>query len=98
MTRDDEAKVGDLGLSKELINSNAANHTPQIGTVGFMAPEVVNGESYNKKCDIYSLGCVLYFMCMKKTPKIRGEREPINLEYSSKLKNLVDQMLSKIPD
>ena len=97
MTKDYEAKVGDLGISKQLDRSSAANHTKGIGTVGFMAPEVYDAEPYNLKCDIYSLGCVLYFMCMNKPPKKIGEHEPINPAYSSKLKNLVDQMLSKIP-
>ena len=33
----------------------------QIGTMYFMSPEIIKG-SYNEKCDIWSLGVILYFL------------------------------------
>lgn len=47
-------------------------HTP-VGSAEFMAPEVVDaflGEefSYNKKCDLWSLGVVLYMMLSGRPP------------------------------
>jgi serine/threonine protein kinase len=39
------------------------NHTKNRGTVGYMAPEVFNGEPYNEKCDIYSLGRIMMDLC-----------------------------------
>ncbi len=34
-----------------------------VGTSGFFAPEMIfNPNNYTSKCDIWSLGCILYFM------------------------------------
>ncbi|KAH7834557.1 hypothetical protein Vadar_017338 [Vaccinium darrowii] len=30
--------------------------TRETGTLGYMAPEVLNGKPYNRKCDVYSFG------------------------------------------
>ena len=32
------------------------------GTMGFVAPEVLRGNSYDEKCDLFSLGCLFYFL------------------------------------
>eukprot|EP00959_Pyramimonas_sp_CCMP1952_P293233 6132946-Pyramimonas_sp.AAC.1 len=38
------------------------------GTPLFMPPEMLNGQSYQLNGDVYSLGCLLYMLCMHKTP------------------------------
>lgn len=39
-----------------------------MGTPYFMAPEVIRGEPYGKKADIWALGCALYELVMLKRP------------------------------
>lgn len=52
-------KVGDFGLSKQL--NNSSDYTKSYcGTPLYMAPEILKRQPYNKKADIYSLGCILY--------------------------------------
>ena len=54
-------KLGDFGISRQLSNyiMNSATLT-SAGTISKMAPEVYNGQKYDNRVDIYSLGIVLY--------------------------------------
>jgi serine/threonine protein kinase/tetratricopeptide (TPR) repeat protein len=62
-------KILDFGLAqvagadKRLTQSDAV-----VGTPGFMAPEQSRGATVDARCDLFSLGCVLYQMCTGQTP------------------------------
>ena len=60
ISKDYEIKIGDFGISKKLIDKNFTFTNNQRGTFNYMAPEIINGQKYNKKVDIWSLGCILY--------------------------------------
>jgi len=54
-------KIGDFGLSRNFNSYKAYTLTPNgSGTIQYNAPEVLNEGKYNKKSDIYSLGCIIY--------------------------------------
>jgi serine/threonine protein kinase len=61
-------KLCDFGLSK--IYTNQSPQTPNMCTTWYRAPEIVMGQQYNKKIDIWALGCVFYEMWMRR-PFIR---------------------------
>ena len=65
LTRDLKVKIGDFGVSKQLNRVNEFAKT-QIGTLTYMAPEILEGQSYNNKVDIWSLGCIIYELCTLK--------------------------------
>src|SRR5262245_56368508 len=60
-------KVGDYGLSKFMSTSRRSGQTASIGTVHYMAPEVVQGR-YGKEVDLYSIGIILYEMLTGRVP------------------------------
>ena len=70
-------KIGDFGLSTDLKSTKTASNT---GTELFKAPEVGN-EKYSNKCDLYSIGIILY---MLKTG-----------EYIFEGKNYMDTLINK---
>ncbi len=54
-----EIKIGDLGFSKLLGNSEEMTDT-FCGTPLNMAPEILNGSFYNQKADVWSMGTILF--------------------------------------
>ena len=50
-------KLGDLNVSKVAKKGMARTHT---GTPYYTSPEVWKDKPYDSKCDIWSLGCVIY--------------------------------------
>ena len=107
LTLDGRVKVGDLGLSRELSEHTIQAHS-KVGTPLYMSPEVLRGDGYDFKSDIWSLGCLLYELAMLKSPfkseglnlyslfqKIsQGDYQPLPENYSDKLRNLAYSMIS----
>ncbi|PWA36648.1 serine-threonine/tyrosine-protein kinase catalytic domain-containing protein [Artemisia annua] len=52
-------KIADFGVAR-IEASNPNDMTGETGTLGYMAPEVLNGSAYNRKCDVYSFGICLW--------------------------------------
>lgn len=65
LTSDGQIKISDFGCAKvmfeEVMRSEPSN--PITGTVPYMAPEVLRGESQGCSQDIWSLGCCIVEMC-----------------------------------
>ncbi|GEM_PF-279557 len=80
------AKVGDYGLSKTIGAGMHLDNTKQVGTLNYMAPELINGK-YDKKIDIYSLGVILFEMLSGKKPF--SANSPTELTVKQ-LKNNID--------
>lgn len=64
MVRDAKQKVCllDFGIAKDLNSKGLTTGYQTIGTDGYMSPEQAEGYNINHLSDIYSLGCLLYFM------------------------------------
>ena len=102
-----QVKLGDFGVSKNLDTLKMASTL--IGTIDYLAPEIVEGKNYSFEADIWSLGVVFYELMTFKKPFegtnyaavilkiINDELKPINEPYSKEFKNLIYKMLSKDP-
>jgi serine/threonine protein kinase len=107
LTLDGTIKVGDLGLSRELSEHTFQAHS-KVGTPLYMSPEVLRGDGYDFKSDVWSLGCLLYELAMLKSPfrseglnlyslfqKISsGDYQPLPNNYSEQLRTLAYSMIS----
>ncbi len=72
LTSDGRPKILDFGLARlkpvvsqqELTEAETASHpeSGMVGTVPYMSPEQLRGESVDARTDIFAFGCVLYEM------------------------------------
>ena len=66
LTEDGEIKLIDFGVSK---TQNDGKKLKTIaGTYHYMAPEILEGKKYDSKCDIWSLGVLLYTLLSGYSP------------------------------
>src|SRR5437588_8623404 len=73
-------KLLDFGLAKQRTDSSPEESTVQqvteegkiLGTIQYMAPEVLHGKEADARSDIFALGLVLYDMAMRK-PAFTGD-------------------------
>ena len=59
-----DVKIIDFGLARKKVTHNLHSI---VGTPGYVAPEVLEG-TYDRKCDIWALGVLLYVMLYGKYP------------------------------
>lgn len=52
-------KIADFGVAR-VEAQNPSDMTGETGTLGYMAPEVLDGKPYNRRCDVYSFGICLW--------------------------------------
>ena len=102
--KNNDIKIGDFGISRQLSNTKKYSKS-SIGTLNYMAPEVVKGEDYNTKVDIWDFGCIIYELLTLKIcfegkdlssiPKIlSGKHGTIDInKYNPKWQDLINLLL-----
>ena len=102
-------KLSDYGISKVLFTLTKKLST-QIGTSNMMAPEILKGNHYDAKCDLWSLGIIIYLLYFHKYPyngesefailnQIRNLRQKIIKKTENpELDNLILSLLNPDPD
>lgn len=67
LTPSGEAKLMDFGVVKDL-SADMTSVGEVIGTVAYISPEQIMGETVDARADLYSLGAVLYFLLTGRRP------------------------------
>ena len=96
-----------MNVSKIVKNSFTST---QIGTPYYLPPEMWQKKDYDMKCDIFSLGCLVYELATLKHPfeatsanelsrKVTKKKTPdIPIFYSQELNLIIKKCLTKNPD
>ena len=102
LTKKGIIKIGDLNVSKV---SESGFAKTQTGTPYYCAPEIWKDEKYDYKCDIWSIGCIIYELCSLVPPfrgtslkdlscnVLKGKYNPIPQNYSKDLSDIISKML-----
>ena len=105
--KDFTAKIKNFKSAKKL---NSEFTKTFIGSPYYISPEIYENKPYNKKTDIWSLGIILYEMCMLNKPfkannedelkkkVIKEKYKPIDTKYSKELVNMINMLLVKNPE
>lgn len=115
VTYDGVTKVVDFGVAKATAAGGGTTSAGQIkGKVGYMAPEQIEGESIDRRSDIFAIGIVLYALTTGKHP-FRRESDAATMynicspqpvlpprkfipDYPEALERVILRSLAKSPD
>jgi hypothetical protein len=65
----DHVYLTDFGLTKRaLADANETRSGELVGTLNYLAPEQIRGESLDSRTDVYALGCVLFHALTGRVP------------------------------
>ncbi|XP_075767159.1 G protein-coupled receptor kinase 5-like isoform X2 [Pelodiscus sinensis] len=78
---DGHLRISDLGLALQIPEGETTRG--RVGTVGYMAPEVINNEHYTFSPDWWGLGCLIYEMIAGQAP-FRARKERVKREEVEK--------------
>lgn len=59
MIKNKKLKIGDFGFAKQIPNSTYKNNS-QLGSPFYMSLQILRGDKYTSKCDIWALGILFY--------------------------------------
>jgi len=85
MTADARLKLTDFGFAKEICSLNSLQ-TPCY-TPYYVAPEVLGPEKYDKSCDMWSLGVIMYILLCGYPPFYSNHGAPISPGMKKRIRN-----------
>jgi len=109
LTRKNFVRLGDFGISRVLTNTQSVASTC-VGTPLYLAPELCEGKEYKEKGDVWSLGAILYELCVLQPPFTANtmpalvmricndDPRPVKGEFCDETKALALKLLRKDPD
>src|SRR5688500_4015355 len=108
----DHIKLTDFGIAKLYGGSSVTADGGVLGTADYMAPEQAEGKPITSRCDLYSLGSVLFALLTGRPPfagkslpeviqGLRFEKPPplhrLNPDVPDEFESIVNQLLEKDP-
>ncbi|KAK8377771.1 hypothetical protein O3P69_014020 [Scylla paramamosain] len=101
-------RISDLGLAVQIPEGEMVRG--RVGTVGYMAPEVIDNEKYTFSPDWFSFGCLIYEMIEGQAPfrarkekvkreevdrRVKEQQETYSHKFSEEAKLICQQLLKK---
>lgn len=105
--------ITDFGLARRDSDETMTQTGVLAGTLNYMAPEQIRDEELDSRSDLFSVGCLLYFLATGAVPfradsqvavmnKISNVRHPdvrsLNPDVSKTMSDVIDKLLEKQPE
>ncbi|HZF17886.1 MAG TPA: protein kinase [Steroidobacteraceae bacterium] len=109
LTEDNRLVLIDFGLARSsLLRIDVTSPNERVGTPYYMSPEQIDGQEPDERCDLYSLGVILYEMLAGAVPyaghtvreildQHRTAAVPLLPERASRYQPLINRLLAKAP-
>lgn len=81
LSNEGRIKLSDFGLARTVDNRTEAKDV--LGTVGYMAPELVTGGAATKATDVYACGIMLYEMLTGKRPFLGEQSMQVAYQHAN---------------
>lgn len=91
-------KVADFGIAKMLKVSDKAHTGVIMGTPNYIAPELVRGNAYDHRVDIFSLGVTMYELLTSKRPFEAENDYAIIYKIASQEPVPLNELRADLPD
>ena len=69
---DERVLLGDFGIARALGDAGLTSTGAVLATLSYAAPEVLAGQQFDRRSDLYSLGCALFRLLTGETPFSSG--------------------------
>jgi Protein kinase domain len=101
--QNEEIKLADFGLSVQMITTRRRQYAGG-GTLIYMSPEMLAGDAFNEKTDVWSLGVLLYELFAKEEPfsllpkeEKSGDSEKNRKKLYTRIKRILTKNALKFP-
>nr|XP_025664328.1 L-type lectin-domain containing receptor kinase VII.1-like [Arachis hypogaea] len=98
LDKDMNGKLGDFGLARMNSHGQVASTTKLVGTVGYMAPEVIKTGQASTRTDVYMFGILILEVMCGRRPMDEGKPPLVEfvwgLMVKGELMNALDERLS----
>jgi serine/threonine-protein kinase PpkA len=110
LTEDNRIVLIDFGLARSsVLRIDVTSPNERVGTPYYMSPEQIEGHEPDERCDLYSLGVILFEMLAGAVPyaghtvreildQHRSAEVPKLPERAARYQPLIDKLLAKSPD
>jgi len=92
ITKEHIVKIVDFGLARVMASSTMTQSMQTSGTLPFMAPEQVLGESISPRCDVWALGVILVQLLTGEHPFYRDNTAAMTFAILNQAPEAVDKL------
>eukprot|EP00257_Ricinus_communis_P024317 XP_015584497.1 L-type lectin-domain containing receptor kinase VII.1 [Ricinus communis] len=97
LDKDMKGKIGDFGLARMHSHGQVASTTRVVGTVGYLAPEVVRSGRASSQTDVFGFGVLILEVICGRRPIEEGKQPLVELVWQSMMRGqLLDALDPRI--